>query len=140
MTRQKTKNSPLVQKEKINYQTHNPSLTKRSKGYFYIRPYSSGNWGLYFESWSDGRKKQEPMPESFYLSCGLTSDMTLEQARKAIKDYNKFRKKDSKNTITRSQIHALKRLTEIQEFNKMLFPEDVVRSFLEKKLPTVDSW
>lgn len=118
-------------KGEIDYQSKDPLKTERSKGYFYIRHYKkTGNWTLYFESWLDGEKKQEVIPESEYRQWGFDIDMTYPQAHKTCKEYNRTRKGEIK--VSRSQLNARRRLTEILEIDSILFPPQITKDFLAK--------
>lgn len=55
--------------------------------------------------------------------------MTVEEARKAIKDYN-FHRKNAIGPL--AQIRAMKRVHLIKKFDKSLFPPDLVELFIDK--------
>ncbi|MBK7963019.1 MAG: hypothetical protein IPK04_18585 [Bdellovibrionales bacterium] len=111
--------------------TKSPEKTDRSRGCFYVRKLKSGKWNLYFESWKDGNKKQDLITELEYrnLNLPLIPSMTLEEARKAIKDYN-FHRKNAIGPL--AQIRAMKRVNLIKKFDKSLFPPELVELFIDK--------
>lgn len=135
------KKTKSVKKEKSkNYQTKTPEKTLRSKGYFYSQKREkadgSFSWRVIFESWRDGKKKPEIVPKSMYPDLGVKPEMTYDQVKQALQEYNKVRKKEIK--IDHSQIKALKRFEEMKSYNKTYFPPEYVEEFLNRLMSSSD--
>lgn len=65
-----------------------------------------------------------------YDEMGLTPEMSPSEAKQAITDYNLIRKKDI--GITQSQIKALRRFQEMKQYNKTLFPPEMVEELVNR--------
>ncbi len=131
MAKKKPKSKPVRSKIQDKFLTKSPRETDRSRGCYYVRKLKSGKWNLYFESWKNGEKKQELIPVSEYINLFLPIQvsMTVEQARKAMKDHN-FHRKNAIGPL--AQIRAMKRVDLIKKFDKSLFPPDLVELFIDK--------
>lgn len=135
------KKTKSVKKEKsVNYQTKTPEKTLRSKGTFFLSKRERANgtirWRILFDSWKDGKKNTQQIPESLYADLGIKLDMTYEQVKQALHDYNKIRRKEIK--VDHSQIKALRRFEEMKSFDKTYFPPSYVEEFLNRLLSASD--
>jgi len=92
------------------------------------KPKGSGKWRVMFESWLNGKKTQTQVSKALYGELGLTLAMTVIEARREIKKYNKIRKSSLK--VSASQVRALRRLEELKMIDKTLFPDDLVDEFV----------
>lgn len=136
---QKTKSAKKKKSKssEINPNLKSPEKTKKSRGTFWVNERQNGKWRVLFQNWSGGKKqKPEQIPPAMYPELGLTSEMSPSEAKQAITEYNLIRKKDIR--ITQSQIRALKRLDEIAQYNKVIFPPDMVKEFVNRLLSASD--
>lgn len=130
---QKTKSAKTKKSKssEINPNLKSPVETKKSRGTFWVNERENGKWRVLFQNWSNGKKeKTETIPKSMYPEMGLTPEMSASEAKQEIAVYNKIRKKDI--CITQSQIRALKRLQEMKEYDKTIFPPQMVAEFVSR--------
>ena len=121
----------------INPNLKSPEKTKKSRGSFWVNERENGKWRVLFQNWSGGvRQKPEQIPPAMYPEMGLTEQMSLSEARRAISEYNLIRKKDIR--ITQSQIKALKRFEELKKYDKTLFPPQMVEEFVNRLMSASD--
>nr|BFD65092.1 hypothetical protein HAGR004_01140 [Bdellovibrio sp. HAGR004] len=132
---QKTKsvNTKQSKSSEINPDLKSPEKTLKSRGTFWVNERENGKWRVLFQNWSGGKKqKPEQIPPAMYPELGLKPypEMSVDEAKQAITDYNKIRKKDIK--ISQSQIRALKRIQEMKEYDKTIFPPQLVSEFVSR--------
>ena len=136
----KTKNS----KDELpkDYKFKSPKETLRSKGSFYVRKSrttkddGSSCWTLYLETYQDGKPNQQRIHGNLYYKFGLKSEMHIDQARSAIKDYNRIRKAELK--VDYDEAKAVWRNEKRKEINKIIFPPNLVEEFETRLLSSSD--
>lgn len=119
-----------MKKSKVKPEELASQSENRSPGSYYVRVYSSGKWALYLETWKGNSKEQIKVPPAVAKDMGFQPNMTAESARENVRLVNKFQKKSKQ--ATRKKIAASERVSSLLNFNQTLFPENLVREFLEK--------
>lgn len=86
------------------------------------------SWTLYEEIWKDGKRdRQVKVPKQAYISIGIDPTLTLEAARKRVKQINSEKKLDR-----HQMAEAARRVAKIGFYEDSFFPQVLVDAFTER--------
>ena len=99
------------------------SKNKSIGGSYYVRVRASG-WYLWHQSFSEGKRIQEPVDKKAYRDFGFKEQMSVDEAKKRCVQLNKER------SLIKEKIRlSAKRVTELRTIDETLFPQDLVVQF-----------
>jgi integrase len=101
----------------------------KSTGIFYIKKDGSttGRWNVYYQHFTDGKRKQEAVKKYAYQELGFRPDMDLDEAKARCKQLN------SERSIEKQKVRlAASRVVELKILDETIFPKDQVTTFLER--------
>lgn len=99
--------------------------TQHMNGSYYIRARATG-WYVWYQSYSDGKRTQEPIVKLAMRDLGFKPEMSLDEAKAHCKRLNQER------AFIKEKIRvAAKRVTELRSVDETLFPNELVTLFQE---------
>ena len=100
-------------------------MDTRISGSYYIRVRKTG-WYVWFQSYADGVRKQEPVDKMATRELGFKPEMSVDDAKAHCAQLNRER------SFLKEKVRlAAKRVTELRSVDETLFPQDLVKEFQE---------
>lgn len=96
-------------------------------GSYYLKKTKNAQWTLYKQSYEDGKRKQERVPDLAYRELGLDPKIPYIKAHEIVRALNKDNFKEAEKIRV-----AAKRTEELVSLHAGLFPDEHIQAFKDK--------